>query len=138
MPILTKHPTTVFLKMGRWTNLSSLNLDSRIFSRSSRVSIVLAFLTTFLDLCLSVSDSPEEILDTDDELELDDEVFLLSSSPPELELEYISEAFIFFFDFLDSESLSDPPCFFLCFFSFSILSFSFLSFSSLAAFKLFK
>ena len=87
IPIRTKQPTTVFLKIGRWTNLSSLNLDSLIFSRSSRFSIVFAFLTIFFDLCLSVSDSPEEMLDTEDELELEDEDRLRSSSPPELELE---------------------------------------------------
>ena len=93
--------------------------------------MVLAFLTTFLDLCLSVSDSPDEMLDTEEELELELEDRLLScSSPPELELEYMSEAFIFFLDLLASESLSESLCFFLDLASFSILSFSFRSFSS--------
>ena len=67
--------------------MSILNLDNLIRSKSSRLSIVLAFLTTFFDLCLSVSDSPEEMLETEDELEDDDEDRRLSSSPPELELE---------------------------------------------------
>ena len=36
---LTKQPLTSFLKKGRWTNFSSLNLDKRIGSRSSWVSM---------------------------------------------------------------------------------------------------
>ena len=48
-----------------------------------------AFFTTLFDFCRSVSDSPEEMLETlEEELELELELFLLTSfSLSELELE---------------------------------------------------
>ena len=51
--------------------------------------MTLAFFTTLFDLCRSVSDSPDEMLDTlEEELELELELFLLTSfSLSELELE---------------------------------------------------